>query len=296
METSDDAGVYLLNDATALIQTVDFITPVVDDPYAFGRIAAANALSDVYAMGGRPLTAMNLVCFPSCELPWEVLEDVLKGGASAVEEAGAALVGGHSVDDLELKYGLSVTGVVDPSRVITNGGAKPGDVLVLTKPLGTGFVTTAIKGGMASPESADRAVEVMAELNARAAEAMVEAGVRGCTDVTGFGLAGHALEMAKASGVTVELWLNSLPVVHPHALEYANMGLIPAAAYRNRDFVVKEAELLVGGHPHEMLLYDPQTSGGLLVSVPESAAFRVPGEVVGRVMEREAVPLRVIEG
>ena len=286
METSDDAGVYLLNEETALIQTVDFITPVVDDPYAFGRIAAANSLSDVYAMGGRPITAMNVVCFPTCELPVEVLREVLRGGADAVTEAGAVLLGGHSVDDLELKYGLSVTGVVDPKCVITNGGAKPGELIVLTKPLGTGFVTTAIKGGMASQEATERTIKVMTTLNASASLAMIEAGASACTDVTGFGLAGHALEMARASDVTIELWLDSLPVVHPHALDYANMGLIPAAAYRNEDFVAGDLKGDLDGHPLEMLLYDPQTSGGLLVSIPEPKAHLIPGDVVGRVVEK----------
>ena len=287
MGTSDDAGVFLLNDTTALIQTVDFITPVVDDPYAFGRIAAANSLSDVYAMGGEPLTAMNIVCFPSCELPMEILNEVLKGGADAVAESGASLVGGHSVDDLELKYGLSVTGVVHPGRVITNASARPGDLLVLTKPLGTGFVTTAIKGGMASPGASERAIEVMSRLNAEASEAMIEAGAHACTDVTGFGLAGHALEMARASGVTIEIWIDRLPLLHPHALDYANMGLVPAAAYRNRDFVSSDIEWNLSGHPLEMFLYDPQTSGGLLISLPEPDA-RIPrGEVIGRVTERD---------
>ncbi len=295
MDTSDDAGVYLLNETTALIQTVDFITPVVDDPFAFGRIAAANSLSDVYAMGGKPLTAMNLVCFPSCKLPITLLQEVLRGGASAVSEAGAVLLGGHSVDDLELKYGLSVTGVVDPNMVITNGGAIEGDALVLTKPLGTGLIITAIKGGLASKEASESAIKVMGELNAEASMAMVKAGAHACTDVTGFGLAGHALEMARASDVTIELWLNRLPVVHPHALDYAAMGLIPAAAYRNKEFVAEALKGPVDGHGLEILLYDPQTSGGLLVSLPESKAQMVPGTVVGRVMEKTATPLVVVE-
>ena len=294
METSDDAGVYLLNETTALIQTVDFITPVVDDPYAFGRIAAANSLSDVYAMGGRPLTAMNIVSFPTCELPLEVLSSVLEGGAQAVAEADAVLLGGHSVDDLELKYGLSVTGVVHPDRIVTNASAKPGELLVLSKPLGTGFVTTAIKGGLASNEATEAAIEVMSRLNAEASEAMLEAGASACTDVTGFGLAGHAFEMAKASGVTIELWIDRLPVVHPHALEYANMGLIPAAAYRNRDFVADHLHKAFDHHPLEMLLYDPQTSGGLLISVTEAKAPLIPGVVVGRVVELEERHLRAV--
>ncbi len=284
METSDDAGVFLLDEATALVQTLDFITPVVDDPYAFGRIAAANSLSDVFAMGGKPLTAMNIVCFPCCELPMDTLNQILRGGAEAVAQAGAVLIGGHSVDDLELKYGLSVTGVVDPRRVVSNAGAEPGDLLVLTKPLGVGFVTTAIKGGMASDDAAGKAIESMSALNAESSQAMLGAGAHACTDVTGFGLAGHALEIARASRVSLEIWLEKLPVVHPHALDYANMGLVAAATYRNREFV---SSLVEGGdgHPLELLLYDPQTSGGLLVSLPEQSAHLVPGEVVGRVVE-----------
>ncbi len=294
METSDDAGVFLLNETTALIQTLDFITPVVDDPYAFGRIAAANSLSDVFAMGGEPLTAMNIVCFPSCELPMSILNGVLKGGAEAVAEAGAVLLGGHSVDDMELKYGLSVTGVVDPNGVISNAGAEPGDLLVLTKPLGVGFVTTAIKGGLASAEATERAIEVMSTLNAEASRAMLKAGAHACTDVTGFGLAGHALEMAGASGVAIEIWIDRLPLVHPHALDYANMGLIAAATYRNREFVSSQVEG-INDHPLEMLLYDPQTSGGLLVAVPEQSAGLVPGEAVGRVVKGQPI-LRVKAG
>ena len=200
-ETSDDAGVYRLSGEVALVQTVDFITPVVNDPYDFGRIAAANALSDVYAMGGRPLTAMNIVCFPVKQMDKEILREILRGGLAKVHEAGAALVGGHSVEDPEIKYGLSVTGVVHPDRVLTNAGARPGDAFILTKPLGTGILATAIKAGLASDEVQRRAVEVMAMLNRKAAEIMGSYPVNSCTDITGFGLLGHALEIATASKV-----------------------------------------------------------------------------------------------
>jgi selenide, water dikinase len=271
-ETSDDAGVYRLTNELALIQTLDFFTPVVNDPYDFGRIAAANALSDVYAMGGRPLTAMNIVCFPLKELSKVVLKDILRGGLEKIHEAGAALVGGHSVDDLELKYGLSVTGIVHPDRVITNAGAQPGDGLILTKPIGTGVLATAIKGGLLSDTATRHVTELMATLNKGAAEAMTRYPVNACTDITGFGLLGHALEVALASRVRIEITVESVPLL-PEALELAAMGLIPAGSYSNRHYCTDHVQVPATTDPlHLDLLADAQTSGGLLIFLPLSLA------------------------
>ena len=267
-ETSDDAGVIRVREDLALIQTVDFFTPMVNDPKDFGRIAAANALSDVYAMGGRPLTAMNLVCFPRDHLPKEVLREILQGGLEKVHEAGALLVGGHSVDDPELKYGLSVTGLVHPDRVITNAGARPGDRLILTKPLGTGILATAIKARMLSPEAEREAVHWMSALNLDAAEVMQEVGAHACTDITGFGLLGHALEMAVASQVEIHLVVSRVPIL-PDALDMARMGMIPAATFANRNFCARSMSVEEGVDPVILdCLADAQTSGGLLMAVP----------------------------
>lgn len=263
----DDAGVYRLRPDLALVQTVDFFTPVVDDPYWFGQVAAANALSDIYAMGATPLTALNLVAFPSCKLGPEVLRAILKGGCDKVAEAGALVLGGHSVEDDEPKYGLAVTGVVHPAEVVTNSGACPGDFLILTKPLGTGVMVTALKGGLLTPDEERKLAEVMALLNAPAAEAMRLVGVHACTDITGFGLLGHLREMAVNSGVDVEIELASLPLL-PKAKKFAEEGLIPGGAYRNREYLKDHVE--IGGRispAEEDLLYDPQTSGGLLIAV-----------------------------
>lgn len=267
LETSDDAAVYKINDQLALIQTLDFFTPIVDDPYQFGQIAAANSLSDVYAMGGEPKLAMNIVCFPNCLSP-DVLVEILKGGYDKVKEAGALLVGGHTVEDDEPKYGLSVAGFVAPDKVWTNSNAKPGDYIVLTKPLGVGIINTAIKGGLADIEAYNEAVKVMATLNKYAKEALDGIEVNSVTDITGFGLIGHALEMAEGSKVTIKINHKNVPVIDK-AIEYARMGLIPAGAYSNRkhagDKVRFDAEV-----PEEIkdIIYDPQTSGGLLISVP----------------------------
>uniref|UniRef100_A0A7C3ZA19 Selenide, water dikinase n=1 Tax=Desulfobacca acetoxidans TaxID=60893 RepID=A0A7C3ZA19_9BACT len=267
IETADDAGVYRLTDEIALIQTVDFFTPIVNDPYIFGQIAAANALSDVYAMGGRPLTALNIVCYPSKTVSKEVLKAILAGGLDKVHEAGALLVGGHSVDDTELKYGLSVTGVVHPQRVLTNAGAQVGDRLILTKPLGTGIIATAIKGRAASPEAEAQAVAVMVALNREAAECLEGFTVHAVTDVTGFGLLGHALEMAAGSGVELTLSASRVPILAA-AREYATMGLVPAGTFANRNFCQKS--LRVAGTIDVVtldLLADAQTNGGLLIAV-----------------------------
>ena len=248
METADDAGVYRLTPEIALIQTVDFFTPVVNDPYTFGQIAAANALSDVYAMGGQPLTALNIVCYPCKTVPKEVLQAILAGGLDKIHEAGALLVGGHSVDDTELKYGLSVTGVVHPDRVFTNGGARVGDQLILTKPLGTGVIATAMKGRLASPEAEAAAIQVMTALN-RLPQACLELlAVHAVTDITGFGLLGHALEMAVASNVELTFAAHQVPMLSA-AREYAAMGLMPAGSFANRNFCAKSTTGGVGDRP-----------------------------------------------
>ncbi len=263
---------YRISEDLALVQTVDFFTPVVDDPYTFGQVAAANAFSDVYAMGGDPLTCLNIVGFPIKRLDIGVLRRILEGGLSKIREAGAVLVGGHSVDDEELKYGLSVTGLVHPDRVVTNGGAKPQDRLILTKPLGTGIIATALKGGMASEGAVARITESMTALNKRPSELMREIGVNACTDITGFGLLGHALEMASASkiGVIID---SSKVSLFAEAEEYAAMGLIPGGTRSNRDFFSCRVDVKGQLSPALLdILYDPQTSGGLLISLPPEKA------------------------
>jgi selenide, water dikinase len=272
LDTSDDAGVYQLSDDVALVQTVDFFTPIVDDPFTFGQIAVANALSDVYAMGGTPLTGMNLVAFPIKTLPPSVLKEILLGGLSKMKEAGVALVGGHSIEDPEIKYGLAVTGVVHPNKILTNAQAKPGDKLVLTKPLGTGIISTALKAKMASEEAVRKIVESMATLNRAASEWMKKFGAHACTDITGFGFIGHALEMATASQVGMVLQAQAVPVF-PEAMEYAKLGLIPGGAYSNRDFFSCRVEIDSSVLPLLVdIFYDPQTSGGLLISLPSGEA------------------------
>jgi len=296
IETSDDAAVYKINDELAMIQTLDFFTPVVDNPYTFGQIAAANSLSDVYAMGGEPKLAMNIVCFPNC-LDQSVLVDILKGGYDKVKEAGAIIVGGHTVEDDEPKYGLSVTGFVHPSKILTNNNAKHGDVLVLTKPLGTGIINTAIKGELVDKEAYEEAVFVMSTLNKYAKEAMDEVeGINSVTDITGFGLLGHALEMARGSNVSIKIYHKKIPVI-ANALDYANMGLVPAGAYKNRDFVGNNV-VIDESVPKNMedILFDPQTSGGLLISIRKDKVdllleklTKTPTKfaVVGEVMEKQ---------
>ena len=266
-DSNDDAAVYKINEDTAMIQTVDFFPPMVDDPYSFGQIAAANALSDVYAMGGKPVLAMNLLTFPNC-LPLSVVEGILQGGASKVLEAGAVIAGGHSIEDKEPKYGLCVTGLVNPRKVLTNNGIKEGDILIITKALGTGIITTAAKAELLTPEENKTAITLMATLNKAAAEAAQDFNIHGCTDITGFGLIGHVAEMTDGNH-TIELWGNKIPVL-PKAMELARMGIIPAGAYRNMDYTKNKVQTL-GTLPQERLdvLYDPQTSGGLLLSVPE---------------------------
>ena len=292
-ETSDDAAVYKISEELAVIQTVDFFTPVTDDPYLFGQIAAANALSDVYAMGGEPKLALNLAAFPNC-LDTEILEEILRGGADKVMEAGAVLAGGHTISDNEPKYGLCVTGFVHPKKMWKNCGAEPGDLLVLTKPLGSGILSTAEKGGIIREAEHLEAAKTMTTLNKYAAELAQEFQVHCCTDITGFGLAGHAMEMAKGSKKTFVIYAEKLPVLSG-AREYAEMGLIPAGAYRNREFLEKDMESRISGW-REDLLFDPQTSGGLLLAMPpEDAAglmgrlsgLELPSAVVGEVTEEK---------
>jgi selenide,water dikinase len=275
METSDDAGVYQLNDEVALVQTVDFFTPIVDDPFTFGQIAVANALSDVYAMGGAPLTGMNLVAFPIKTLSPSILKEILLGGLSKMKEAGVALVGGHTVEDPEIKYGLAVTGLVHPKKILTNAKAERGDKLVLTKPLGTGIIATALKAGMASEEAVRKIVESMVTLNRTASEEMKKFGAQACTDITGFSFIGHALEMAAASHVGMVIQSKDVPIF-PEAMEYAKLGLIPGGAHSNREFFSCKVE--VHSDVPDLLMdifYDPQTSGGLLISLPPNKAEKL---------------------
>ena len=273
IETSDDAAVYKLSDEIAVIQTLDFFTPVVDDPYTFGQIAAANSLSDVYAMGGKPTLALNIVCFPNC-LNIDILGEILKGGADKVIEAGAIVIGGHSVQDDEPKYGLSVMGIVHPDKVLKNYGCKVGEVLILTKPLGTGIISTAIKAEMASSEAYDFAVKVMCTLNKYAGEIIAEHDISACTDITGFGIMGHCYEMAKGSNISLKLYSENIPYIK-EAKEYAKIGLVPAGTYNNKIYLEGKYEFRSIPEWLEDILFDPQTSGGLLVSCTEAVAEKL---------------------
>ena len=265
--TADDAGVFKLTNETALVQSVDFFTPIVDDPYMYGQIAAANALSDIYAMGGVPLSALNIVGFPKDIFPIDVLTEILRGGQDKISNAGAVILGGHTIGDDELKYGLAVTGLIHPDRIMTNADAKAGDVLILTKPIGTGAITTALKNGKIDDVALDAAVSVMAQHNKAASECCLEIGVNAVTDVTGFGLLGHALEMAKASDVTFELNFADIPVL-PGAEEAIGRGAVPGGAKTNTLFTNPDVEYAAGISKRDRwLLNDPQTSGGLLISV-----------------------------
>ncbi len=272
MPAGDDAGVYLLDEQTALVQTVDVFSPPVDDPYVFGQIAAANSLSDVYAMGGRPLTALSIVGFPARKLPEEILREILRGGLDKMAEAGVAVIGGHSIQDDEIKAGFAVTGVVDPRRIATNAAAQPGDRLVLTKPLGTGILVFAGQIGRAGPEALAAAARSMAALNRRAAELMGQFDAHACTDVTGFGLLGHLKSMAAASRVDIELAAADLPLL-PGVLELAAAGVLPGAVERNKESSADALAAVEGATPEQIeVLFDAQTSGGLLIAVPEAAA------------------------
>ncbi len=302
--TGDDAGVYRLSDDIAIVNTVDFFTPVVDDPFTYGQIAAANALSDIYAMGGEPRTAMNIVCWPQSGLPTEMLAEILRGGAEKAREAGVVIVGGHSVADEEVKYGMAVTGVIDPRRIIRNVGVRPGDALVLTKPLGTGVLMTAFKRDKLPPDQYEAAVKTMVELNAASAHAMLEYDVHAATDITGFGLAGHALQMAEGSGVTLEFEESDLPLL-PGALEWCRAGMIPAGGQRNREFFgprVKVSDEIA----EEMaaIAFDPQTSGGLLIALSENDALKLladlqaqgnlDAEIVGHAEPAGEFPIKLV--
>jgi selenide,water dikinase len=302
LDTADDAAVVKLTDEIAVIQTVDFFTPIVDDPYDFGRIAAANSLSDIYAMGGDPLLALNLVGFPT-SLCADMLGDVLRGGADVVMQAKAVIAGGHSVDDKEPKYGLSVMGLVHPDRVVTNAAAEPTDVLVLTKPLGTGILNTAIKRGLLGDDEVKQLVEIMVTLNDVAKDAMLAGGVKAATDVTGFGLIGHAYEMAVASHVTLEIDHDQVPLM-PRVRELAEQGVGPGGTGRNKSYAGKGLAI-IGDVPevYADILFDPQTSGGLLMAVPEESLDTVlkaleenlttAYAVIGRVLPAGEKPIRL---
>jgi selenide,water dikinase len=297
-DTADDAGVYKLTPELALVQTVDFFTPIVDDPFTFGAIAAVNSLSDVYAMGGRPISSLSILAYPAAG-DLSDLSAILKGGAEKMHEAGCSILGGHSVNDDEIKFGYAVTGTVHPDRVLANAGARPGDALVLTKAIGTGVIGTALKRGIARDSDVEAATASMLTLNRHACEQMLRFDVHGCTDVTGFGLLGHAREMAVASGVTIEIDASRVPLL-AGAIHYAGLGAIPGGLKNNREFISCAVAFSSTLAPEiELLLYDPQTAGGLLIPVAETdgAALEnaIPGaRIIGRVRERSEKPLLLL--
>ncbi len=300
-ETADDAGVYYLTDELALVETCDVITPAADDPRAFGRIAAANALSDVYAMGGKPLTAMNLAFFPACSLEPDVLAEVLAGGQEMINQAGCCLVGGHTVEDSELKYGLAVTGTVHPQAVLRNSTAQVGDLLILTKPVGNGIINTAVKGEMATEKQEAEAVRWMSLLNKQAAELMLRHRPNACTDVTGFGLIGHSCEMADGAQVTISIQIDAIPLM-TGVLDQIKDGMVPAGCYQNRGFYVPRINAGSSAPDRLLPLFDPQTSGGLLISLSESDAYKLLREadsqgifatIIGEVQQRQEHPVRL---
>jgi len=297
--TADDAGVYRLSDDTALVLTLDFFTPVVDDPFDFGRVAAANSISDVYAMGGNPLVGLNIVCFPDGDLPNSVLGSILAGAREKSLEAGVVTIGGHSVSDQELKFGMAVVGTIHPDRIISNAGAQVGDVLVLTKPLGTGVVSTGVKFEKVDAEIERKLTEQMATLNGPAARAMVAAGARAATDITGFGLAGHALEMAEGSGVTLQIDASLLPLMDT-ARDLCAAGIAPGGLGTNREFYASRVAVETGDRIIAELVFDPQTSGGLLAAIPPEGLAVFEREMaeagaswwqVGRAVSRGPHPL-----
>jgi len=296
LDRADDAGVYRVTDDLALIQTVDFFTPIVDDPYEFGQIAAANALSDVYAMGGIPKTAMNLVAFPIKEMDISILREVLRGGLDKMKEADVVLVGGHSVEDKELKYGLSVTGFIHPDRILTKKSLQAGDALILTKPLGTGIINTAIKGALASSEIIERVTRQMAGLNRIPAEVMSSYTVHACTDITGFGLLGHLTEMVQCSDCGLKLDAKTIPVL-PETVDYASMGLVPAGAYRNREFYEPFVHFDSSvDRISQDIFFDPQTSGGLLICIDAAQSGPFVSALKERGVQDAAVIGEVIPG
>lgn len=288
-ENSDDAGVFRLSDDVALVQTVDFFTPVADDPEVYGQVAAVNSLNDIYAMGGKPLTALSVVCYPQ-KGDWDVFGKILLGGQRAMNAEGVVIIGGHSVDDQEMKFGYAVTGTIHPDRVITNAGAKPGDVLVLTKPIGTGAINTAVKRAAASEATVNACIEAMTTSSAAASQAMVAAGANACTDITGFGLLGHAFEVAKASNVTLNIESGKVPLL-PDVLELIAQGMLTRGDKNNRVYVGDTIEFAESvGSVMQSALFDPQTAGGLLISIPPPGADEVlrvvpAAKVIGRVSE-----------
>ena len=280
METADDAGVYKISEELAIIQTVDFFTPIVDDPYWFGQIAAANALSDIYAMGGVPKTAMNLVGFPLKQMDISILRQIIQGGLDKLKEADVVLLGGHSVEDSEMKYGLSVTGFIHPQKVVTKKNLKSGDRLVLTKPLGTGVINTAIKRGVASESITKQISRMMAALNRTASEVMQQFSVQACTDITGFGLLGHLAEMVEDSGMALRLESSQIPIF-PEAIEYARMGMMPGGTFKNKEFRLAMIEFSSGVDPLlQDILFDPQTSGGLIICVKKEQADALVSKLI----------------
>ena len=297
-DTADDAGVYRLSDDLALVQTVDFFTPIVDDPFTFGAIAAANSLSDVYAMGGRPVSALSIVAFPA-DQDIDTLGEIMRGGQEKMQEAGCAVLGGHSVNDPEIKFGYAVTGMIHPGQIKANSGARPGDALVFTKALGTGVIGTALKRGIASESSIQAAVASMLRLNRTACETMLRFHVHGCTDITGFGFIGHAREMALASNATLEIEAARIPLL-PGAREAMAAGAIPGGLKNNKEFAACDVENGSSADQNLLdLLYDPQTSGGLLVSLPESDSQALVGALegavrIGRVLPRDNKPVRIV--
>jgi selenide,water dikinase len=295
LESAEDAGVYKLRKDLAIVLTLDFFTPIVDDPFTFGQVAAANSLSDVYAMGGKPIVAMNIVCFPIRKMDISILQDILKGGLNKMREAEVLLVGGHSVEDNELKYGLSVTGTIHPERVLTNKGAKTGDKLILTKPLGTGIINTALKGGLAHEHSVSESIKCMTTLNKKAAELMTEVEVHACTDITGFGLLGHACEMVEGQDVGMVIYSSAVPIL-PGTEDLAQMGLIPGGTIRNRDFRIPMIDRAAQISDEQLLiLFDAQTSGGLLISVPERDAQSLLERLHQEGVEAAAIVGEVVE-
>lgn len=301
LETSDDAAVYRINKETAVIQTLDFITPIVDNPYDYGAIAAANAMSDIFAMGGDVVLCLNIVCFPP-ELPEEMISEIMRGGAEKIREAGGVLAGGHSVDDKEPKYGLSVMGLVHPDNIFIKSDAKVGDVLVLTKPLGVGIITTALKGDVLDPVHLPPAVDSMKKLNLKASKLFRNANIKACTDITGFSLLGHAVEMAEKSNVCLQFKFNELPF-HEGAKQYADEWLFPAGSCRNQKCYEKQIKFADGiSEEMQLLLFTPETSGGLLAAVPQAnlnavlKAFKKTGEkcrIVGKVIEGTGVQVQL---
>ncbi|HEC83082.1 MAG TPA: selenide, water dikinase SelD [Firmicutes bacterium] len=303
IDTADDAAVYRIDDTTAIVQTVDFFTPIVDDPYHFGAIAAANSLSDIYAMGGRPLFALAVVGFPSSRLPVEVLQRILEGASAKADEAGIAIVGGHTVDDTEPKFGLAVSGIIDPNRIVTNRGAKPGDVLILTKPIGTGILATALKRGLLDSETEERLVRVMSTLNGSAAEAMQQVGVNACTDITGFGLLGHLYEMVCASGISAQINASEVRLL-PKVVELAAGGIVPGGTLNNIEYTKPHVSYQGVAQTIQIVLNDAQTSGGLLIAVPEERAGDLldalkanhvdEATIVGRILDKGEHPIEVL--